>query len=127
MLSGRSPPPGLGIITRRTPVGPGQRVGVFQDVVTADLVVEQVEAERRLRLRLAIQLPLKGPDLLGCCQAHRQSPILAVVESTPEVRALPSAGVTRPQRYHDPVRRPPAPPSEPALGPQPPCRTGLPR
>src|ERR671918_3032048 len=65
MLSGRSPPPGLGIIPRRTPVGPGQRVGVFQDVVAADLVVEQVETECRLRLRLAIQLPLKGPDLLG--------------------------------------------------------------
>ena len=86
------------------PVAAGQRIGVLQDVVAMDLVVEQIEAERRLRLRLAIQLPLKGPDPLGCCQAHRQSPILAVVESTPEVRGLPSAGVTRPRRYHDPVR-----------------------
>jgi len=29
--------------------------------------------------------------------------------STPEVRALPSTGITRPQRYYDPVRRPPGP------------------
>ena len=31
--------------------------------------------------------------------------------STPEVRALPSAGVTQPRQYYDPVRRPPGPPS----------------
>ena len=79
-----------------------------QDVLAADLVVEQVEAERRLRLRLAIQLPLKRPDLIRCCQAHRQSPLLGFFESTPEVRALPSAGITRLHRYYDPVRLPPA-------------------
>jgi hypothetical protein len=45
-----------------------------QDVVPINLVVEHVEAEGRLRLRLAIQLSLKGPDLIRCCQAHRQSP-----------------------------------------------------
>ena len=39
-----------------------------------DLVVEEVEAEGRLRLRLAIQLPLQAPDLVGRFQAHRQSP-----------------------------------------------------
>src|SRR6185312_5653696 len=83
---------------RRALAGAGKRVGVAQDVRAMDLVVEQVEAVGRLRLRLAIQLPLKTPDRLGCCQAHRPSPILAFVESMPEVRALPSAGVTRPQR-----------------------------
>src|SRR5262249_46141809 len=31
-------------------------------------------------------------------------------ESTPEVRVLPSAGITRPQRSYDPVRLPPMPP-----------------
>ncbi len=31
------------------------------------------------------------------------------------------------RRYHDPGRRPLAPPSKPALGPQPPCSMGLPR
>ena len=35
------------------PRWPGQRIGVSQNVLAADLVVEQVEAERRLRLRLA--------------------------------------------------------------------------
>jgi hypothetical protein len=60
-----------------------------------DLVVEQVEAEARLRLRLEIQLPLEGPDLIGCLQARRQSPILLSVTSTPEVRALSSTPFQR--------------------------------
>ena len=93
---------------RRALVGARQLVGVAQDVLAADLVVEQVEAERRLLLRLEIELPLKLPDTFRCCQAHRQSPILGFVESAPEVRALPSAGITRPHRYYDPVRLPPA-------------------
>src|SRR5262249_33704997 len=50
------------------------RIGVAQNVFPANLVVEHVEAEGGFRLRLAIQLSLKGPDLLRCCQAHRQSP-----------------------------------------------------
>ena len=63
------------------------------------------------RLRLEIELPLKRPDLIGCCQAHHQSPILGSFESVPEVRVLPSAGITQPQQYYDPVRHPPEPPS----------------
>ena len=86
-----------------------------------------IQAERRLRLRLAIQLPLKGPDLLGCCQAHRQSPVLASVESTPEVRALPSTGVTRLPQYYGPVRLPPGPAPEAPLRPRPSSNAGLPR
>ncbi len=38
----------------------------------------------------------------------------------PEVRALPSAGITRPQRYYGPVRRPPVPSPNATLKPQPP-------
>src|ERR1700758_1892853 len=45
-----------------------------QDVFSADLVVKHVEAKGRLRLSLAIELSLKGPDLFRRCQAHRQSP-----------------------------------------------------
>src|SRR6516164_285046 len=111
MPSGRSPPSGFGMDTRRTGSGryvfetsssrspashlsrpdasiaeghvvrarrtricSGKRIGVTQDVLAVDLVVEQVDAEGRLRLRLTIQLSLKGPDLLRCYQAHRQSP-----------------------------------------------------
>src|SRR6202043_3980603 len=55
-------------------VATGQPVGVAQDIFTTDLVVEHVEAESGLRLRLAVQLSLQGPDLLRCYQAHRQSP-----------------------------------------------------
>src|SRR5262249_3037633 len=52
------------------------RVGIAapQNVLAVNLVVEQVEAERRLRLRLTIQLSLKGPDRDRFCKAHRQSP-----------------------------------------------------
>src|SRR5262249_22986053 len=60
--------------TRCARIYASQPIGVAQDVFTADLVVEHVEAESGLRLRLAIQLSLQGPDLLRCCQAHRQSP-----------------------------------------------------
>jgi hypothetical protein len=43
-------------------------------IPAADLVVENVEVENGLRLRLAIQLSLKAPDHIGRLQAHRQSP-----------------------------------------------------
>ena len=65
-------------VTPSTPGAPAlaraSRIGVAQDVLATNLVVEHVEAEGRLRLRLAIELSLKGPDLIRCCQAHRQSP-----------------------------------------------------
>ncbi|APG15386.1 hypothetical protein BKD09_44600 [Bradyrhizobium japonicum] len=42
--------------SRRTRVGAGQLVGMAQNVLAADLVVQHVEAEGRLRLRLTIKL-----------------------------------------------------------------------
>jgi hypothetical protein len=77
-----------------------------QNVRRPDLVVEQIEPERRLSLGLAIQLSLQSPDCFRCSQAHRQSPHLVRFEYTPEVRVLSSTGVTRLQRYYDPVRLP---------------------
>jgi hypothetical protein len=59
---------------RSTRISADQSVGVVQDVIPTDLVVEHVEAESGLRLRLPIELSLKGPDLLRCSEAHRQSP-----------------------------------------------------
>ena len=55
----------------------------------------------------------KPPDAFRCLQAHRQSPILVFIESAPEVRVLPSSGVTRFHWSYDPVRLPcrPAPTS----------------
>src|SRR6201987_3147316 len=79
-------------------------------VLTIDLVVEHVEAVSRLVLRLAIQLDLKFPDLTRRCQTHRQSPLLPSFTNTPEVRALSSAGVTRPHRSYGPLRPPDWPP-----------------
>jgi len=58
----------------RTRIGACQRIGVVKNVLAANLVVEQIEAVSRLRLRLAIKLSLKAPDLVGRCEAHRQSP-----------------------------------------------------
>ena len=109
-------------------VGAHQVIRMAQNVRAVDLVVEQVEPEVRLRLRLEIELPLKRPDLIRCCQAHRQSPILGSFESAPEVRVLPSAGVTQPQQY----RRPCPTPAEDhrpmtMLKTRPPSHAGLPQ
>src|SRR5437588_13013698 len=52
---------------------------------------------------------------------------LAIFESTPEVRVLSSAGITRLQRSYDPVRLPPMPPPKATLRPLPSHRTGRPR
>ena len=128
MPSGREPPPGLGMLIRRTgsgryvletrssrrpashsfhacrldhgerhPVHPrrsriraSKRIGMSENVIAADLVVEHVEAEAGLRLRLAVELSLKAPELVRLLQGS--SPItlpLAIVESAPEVRVLP--------------------------------------
>ena len=48
-------------------------------------------------------------------------------KSAPEVRALCSAGIARPQRSYDPVRLPPWPSPIATLRPLPSHRTGLPR
>src|SRR5215468_5200036 len=60
--------------TRGARIGASHPIGVLQDVLATNLVVEHVEAESRLRLRLAIELSLKAPDLIWCYRAHRQSP-----------------------------------------------------
>ena len=77
-----------------------------QNILAIDLVVEQIEAVFRFFLRLALQLPLKPSDRFRCFQAHRQSPHLGFFASTPEVRVLPFTGITRLQRYYDPLRVP---------------------
>src|SRR6202030_4298804 len=60
--------------TRSARIRAGQPVGMAKDILTTNLVVEHVEAKGGLRLRLAIELSLKGPDLFRCYQAHHQSP-----------------------------------------------------
>src|SRR5665648_560352 len=47
------------IYARRARIGAGQRIGVPKNVLATDLVVEHIEAEGRLRLRLTIKLSLK--------------------------------------------------------------------
>ncbi len=91
----------------------------------ADFVVEQVEAEGRLRLRPAVKLPLKVPDLFGCWRLTANHLHVTFFESAPEVRVLPSTGITRPQQSYDPVRRPLGPPPGAMSVPRPPPDTGL--
>ena len=68
-----------------------------------------------------------APELLGCCQDHRQSPLLAIIKSVPEVRALCSAGITRPHSSYGPVRRPRGPSPKVTLRARPSSPPGLPR
>src|SRR6516164_11240254 len=58
--------------SRRAKVGFRQPIGVPQNIGSPDLVVEQVEAEVRFRLRLEIELLLKVPDVIRRFEAHRQ-------------------------------------------------------
>ena len=48
--------------------------------------------------------------IVGVCRLIANHLHLAIFESTPEVRVLPSARITRLQRSYDPVRLPPMPP-----------------
>jgi len=52
---------------------------------------------------------------------------ITVTSPSPEVRVLPSAGITQLQRSYDLVRLPPVPPPVATLRPLPSHRTGLPR
>src|SRR2546430_5347951 len=65
--------------------------------------------------------------IVGVCRLIANHLHLAIFESTPEVRVLSSAGITRLQRSYDPVRLPPMPPPKATLRPLPSHRTGLPR
>src|ERR1035438_10023706 len=89
----------LPIHSWRTMIGSRQFVGMVQNILSIHLVVELVEPEFRLVLRLSIQLDLKFPYLARRCQAHRQSPLLSFFPSSPEARVLPSTGITRLRRY----------------------------
>src|SRR5215472_15218151 len=79
---------------RRPRIGAGQLIGMVQDIFPTNLVVEQIEAVVRLCLRLAIELPLKDPDLYRCCQVHHQSP-----DPLPLQKRTRSQGPSLPRRY----------------------------
>ena len=79
---------------------------------------KKIDCKRVLRsmfpvLHSLIQQPPTGPVVDGVARIanHRDLPILG---STPKVRVLSSAGITRPQRSYDPVRLPfgPSPASD---------------
>ena len=65
--------------------------------------------------------------IVGVCRLIANHLHLAFFESIPEVRVLPSTGITRLQRSYYPVRLPPVPPPEATLRPLPSHQAGLPR
>jgi hypothetical protein len=65
--------------------------------------------------------------IVGVCRLIANHLHLAFFESIPEVRVLPSTGITRLRRSSYPVRLPPMPPPEATLRPLPSHQTGLPR
>ena len=77
-------------------------------------------------LRLATQLVRMGPAVLGVCRPMANHPGISIFTSAPEVRGLPSTGVTRLQQYYAPVRLPPDPPPSATLKPRPPIANGSP-
>jgi hypothetical protein len=78
-------------------------------------------------LRPSTQQPRTAPVIDGVLRLIANHHDLAIFKSTPEVRALCSAGITRLQRSYDPVRLPPVPPPVATLRPLPSPMTGLPR
>ena len=80
-----------------------------QDVLAADLVVQRVEAVTRRLPSLSRATPSAAsehsPELLGC----PISASLATCCVRLELRPLPSTGITRLQRYYEPLRHPRAP------------------
>src|SRR5256885_6597902 len=65
--------------------------------------------------------------IVGVCRLIANHLHLAIFESTPEVRVLSSAGITRRHRLTPPTASPPMPPPKATLRPLPSHRTGLPR
>ena len=78
-------------------------------------------------LRPSTQQPRTAPVIDGVLRLIANHHDLAIFESAPEVRAVCSAGITRPQRSYDPVRLPPWSPPVATLRPLPSLTTGLPR
>ena len=80
-----------------------------QDVLAVDLVVQGVEAIARLLPSLSRVTPSAASEhfseLLGC----PISASLATCCVCPELRPLPSTGITRLHRYYGPLRHPRAP------------------
>ncbi len=109
--------------TRRHLMAPDQEM-TYSLVRSSSLIPDN---EVRLRLRLDVELPPKAPELLGCRLDHCQSPLLAIVKSAPEVRALCSAGITRPHSSYGPVRLPREPSPKVTSRARPSSPSGLPR
>jgi hypothetical protein len=112
--------------TCRSPAS-GSPTGFTERPTEKKTVPQALWARQVSLLRLSIQLSPKDPDRVGVCRLIANHRHLAIFKSTPEVRALCSAGIARLQRSYIPVRLPPMPPPESTLRPLPSHQTGLPR
>jgi len=79
---------------------------MLQNVCAVDLVVELVEAKRRLSLGLCVEFFAGGTGSSRGLPGSYQSPLRVSLRSVPKVGPRPSTKVTRLQRYHGPLRIP---------------------
>src|SRR2546422_11709741 len=77
---------GLSVHTRRAPVRSAARVGMGEDVFTPHLVIQEMEAPRRLLLGLHVERSLELPNLFRSCQAHANL-LFSARSSAPRTRA----------------------------------------
>jgi hypothetical protein len=78
----------------RTACGARDVIGVTQDVVSVHLVVEQIEAVRRLVLRLDVERPLKSPNPVRSLQAHANLRVLDFLRRTQKRGSFPPPALT---------------------------------
>src|SRR5262249_37106533 len=71
---------------RRPTVRMAARVGVCEDIFTPHLVIQKVEAPRRLLLGLHVERSLELPNLFRSCQAHANL-LFSARSSAPRTRA----------------------------------------
>src|ERR1700730_13120900 len=93
----------LTIYPRCARVGAALSKRMSQNILTADLVVQRVEAIVGFCLRSAVSE--RFSELIGCPISKSLTTCCVCLE----LRSLPSTGVTRFQRYCEPLRRPRAP------------------
>src|SRR5436305_530859 len=99
----------LPVHSRCALVGAALGIGMSQDVVAADLVVESVEAVAGFCLRFRVQTPSAVSEHSSELIGYPISWSLTTCCVRLELRSLPSPGITRLPRYCEPLRLPRAP------------------
>src|SRR5450755_3287760 len=92
----------------------------------SDGIREAAHETARHRSFTAVARSFRGfESLMGGYRQHGHSPESSHFQTAPEVRPLPSTGITRLQRYYEPVRHPTRPGPSPRGRPVGPCKPPL--